>query len=245
MNSSPKLPNNNSRLLIISTSKIHGSAYMEYIAEEVKDFLGDKNELLFIPYAQPGGISFDEYTSYPREALKNYGIRVKGIHEYPSASKAIAQAQAIFTGGGNTFLLLKTLYEQGLVGPLREAISKGTPYMGSSAGSNIAGNSIGTTNDMPIVYPPTFEALQFLPFNINPHYLDPNPSSKHQGETRETRINEFHFQNSQKVIGLREGSWLRVEGKQILLKGEHSARLFEAGKKAQELAPVDISTSLL
>ena len=127
MNSSPILPNNNSRLLIISTSKIHGSAYMEYIAEEVKDFLGDKNELLFIPYAQPGGISFDEYTSYPREVLKEFGISVKGIHEYASAPEAIAQAQAIFTGGGNTFLLLKTLYEKGLVGPLRKVISEGTP----------------------------------------------------------------------------------------------------------------------
>ena len=245
MNSSPTLPNKHSRLLIISTSKIHGSEYMEYIAEEVKDFLGNKRELLFIPYAQPSGISYDEYTRFPKEALKNFGITVKGIHEFPSAPEAVAQAQAIFIGGGNTFLLLKTLYEQGLIGPLRDAISKGTPYMGSSAGSNITGLSIGTTNDMPIVYPPSFEALQFLPFNINPHYLDPDPDSKHQGETRETRINEFHGQNSQKVIGLREGSWLRVEGQQIVLKGQHSARLFEAGKAARELVPSDISAFLI
>tara|TARA_R110001592_G_scaffold243783_1_gene504999 strand:- start:244063 stop:244719 length:657 start_codon:yes stop_codon:yes gene_type:complete len=218
---------------------------MEYIAEEVQDFLGNKRELLFIPYAQPSGISYDEYTRFPKEALKNFGISVKGIHEFPSAPEAVAQAQAIFIGGGNTFLLLKTLYEQGLIGPLRDAISKGTPYMGSSAGSNITGLSIGTTNDMPIVYPPSFEALQFLPFNINPHYLDPDPDSKHQGETRETRINEFHGQNSQKVIGLREGSWLRVEGQQIVLKGQHSARLFEAGKAARELVPSDISAALI
>jgi dipeptidase E len=244
MKPSTALPNDNSRLLIISTSKIHGSAYMDYIAAEIKDFLGDKNELLFIPYAQPGGISFDEYTSYPKAALQGFGITVKGIHEYPSAQEAVEQAQAIFTGGGNTFLLLKTLYEQGLIELLREAVAKGTPYLGSSAGSNITGLSIGTTNDMPIVYPPSFEALQFLPFNINPHYLDPDPNSKHQGESRETRINEFHCQNSQKVIGLREGSWLRVEGKKILLKGEHSARLFEAGKEAREIAPADISSEL-
>tara|TARA_R110002050_G_scaffold3615_1_gene18863 strand:+ start:3238 stop:3894 length:657 start_codon:yes stop_codon:yes gene_type:complete len=218
---------------------------MEYIAEEVKDFLGNKRELLFIPYAQPSGISYDEYTRFPKEALKNFGISVKGIHEFPSAPEAVAQAQAIFIGGGNTFLLLKTLYEQGLIGPLRDAISKGTPYMGSSAGSNITGLSIGTTNDMPIVYPPSFEALQFLPFNINPHYLDPDPDSKHQGETRETRINEFHGQNPQKVIGLREGSWLRVEGQQIVLKGQHSARLFEAGKAARELVPSNISAALI
>jgi dipeptidase E len=244
MKSSLALPNDHSRLLIISTSKIHGSAYMEYIAAEIIDFLGDKNELLFIPYAQPGGISYDEYTSYPKTALQNYGIEVKGIHEYPSAREAVEQAQAIFTGGGNTFLLLKTLYEQGLIEPLRNVIAQGTPYLGSSAGSNLAGLSIGTTNDMPIVYPPSFEALQFLPFNINPHYLDPDPNSKHQGESRETRINEFHCQNNQKVIGLREGSWLRVEGKRILLKGEHSARLFEAGQKAREITPGDISAEI-
>lgn len=234
-----------SRLLIISTSKIHGSNYMEYIAAEVEDFLGDIKELLFIPYAQPGGISYDEYTEYPRQALAHLNFRVKGIHEYPSAPEAIANAEAVFIGGGNTFLLLKTLYEQGLMEPLRKAVTKGIPYMGSSAGSNITGLSIGTTNDMPIVYPPSFEALNFVPFNINPHYLDPNPDSKHQGETRETRINEFHCQNSQKVIGIREGSWLRIENKKIILKGAHTARLFSAGQAAQEIEPGDITNQLL
>lgn len=230
-----------SRVLMISTSKIYGSDYMAYILEEVQDFLGEAKELLFIPYARPGGISFEEYTEYPRQALANTGITVKGIHEYPDAKEAIASAQAVFVGGGNTFLLLKTLYEMDLVNPLREAIQKGTPYMGSSAGSNITGMSIGTTNDMPIVYPPSFEALALVPFNINPHYLDPQPDSKHQGETRATRIYEFHGQNTQPVIGLREGSWLRLEGNTLSLRGPHSAPLFKAGAELKEVAPGDLS----
>lgn len=230
-----------SKVLMISTSKIHGSEYMEYIRSEITDFLGAGKNILFIPYARPGGISFEEYTSYPQKALAPVGISVKGIHEYPDPVKAIAEAEAIFVGGGNTFLLTKTLYELNLIEPLRAAVVAGTPYMGSSAGSNITGLSIGTTNDMPIVYPPSFEALALVPFNINPHYLDPLPDSKHQGETRETRINEFHHQNPQAVIGIREGSWLRLESNRLSLRGSHQARLFEAGKEARELDPGDIS----
>jgi len=230
-----------SKVLMISTSKIHGSLYMQYLLEELSDFLGDRKELLFIPYARPGGISYEEYTQYPAKALQPIGIKVKGIHEYSDPKQAIAQAKAIFVGGGNTFLLTKTLYELELIEPLRAAVVAGTPYMGSSAGSNITGLSIGTTNDMPIVYPPSFEALALVPFNINPHYLDPNPDSKHQGETRATRINEFHFQNKQPVIGLREGSWLRLENKKLELKGPHSAPLFEAGKEMREIEQGDVS----
>lgn len=230
-----------SKVLMISTSKIHGSEYMSYILDEVLDFIGDAPEILFIPYARPGGISFEEYTAYPQKALAGTGVRVKGIQDFDNPKEAIAQAKAIFVGGGNTFLLLKTLYELDLMEPLRQAVTAGTPYMGSSAGSNITGISIGTTNDMPIVYPPSFEALGFVPFNINPHYLDPDPQSKHQGETRATRINEFHFQNPQAVIGLREGSWLRLEAGKLYLKGRHSAPLFEVGKDLRELAPGEVS----
>lgn len=230
-----------SKILMISTSKIYGSEYMEYLLDELQDFMGERKSLLFIPYAQPGGISYDEYTSYPQKALAPIGVEVKGIHEYADPMKAIAEAEAIFVGGGNTFLLTKTLYELELIEPLRAAVVAGTPYMGSSAGSNITGLSIGTTNDMPIVYPPSFHALTLVPFNINPHYLDPLPDSKHQGETRETRINEFHCQNSQPVIGIREGSWLRLENNRLELKGPHSARLFEAGQKPRELEAGDIS----
>ncbi len=230
-----------SKVLMISTSKIHGSEYMEYIIPEIKDFLAQRKSILFIPYARPGGITYDEYTSYPQKALAESGIEVKGIHEFADPVKAIAEAEAIFVGGGNTFLLTKTLYELNLIEPLRAAVVAGTPYMGSSAGSNITGLSIGTTNDMPIVYPPSFEALALVPFNINPHYLDPIPDTKHQGETRETRINEFHHQNSQAVIGIREGSWLRLQDSKLALRGAHSARLFEANKAAREVEPGEIS----
>lgn len=230
-----------SRLLIVSTSKIYGSSYMAYLLDEVKDFFAGADEILFIPYARPGGISFDEYTEAPRKAFAEIGISVKGIHEFDNPAEAVANAKGIFTGGGNTFLLLKTLYENKLIEPLRQAVKSGTPYMGSSAGSNITGLTIGTSNDMPILYPPSFDALQLVPFNINPHYLDPNPDSKHQGETRETRINEFHFQNDQAVIGLREGSWLRLENGALELKGSLQARLFEKGKEAREVEPGDVS----
>mgnify|MGYP003640172512 CR=1 FL=1 len=228
-------------ILIVSTSKIHGTSYMAYLLDEVKDFFTGKNEILFIPYARPGGISYDEYTTMPRAAFEEVGIKVRGIHEYDDPVNAVKEAKGIFTGGGNTFLLLKTLYDNGLIEPLRQAVKSGTPYMGSSAGSNITGLTIGTSNDMPIVYPPSFDALQLVPFNINPHYLDPDPNSKHQGETREMRINEFHFQNTQPVIGLREGSWLKVKNNTIELKGELDARLFEKGREPREVAPGDVS----
>ena len=226
--------NPNYRLLVISTSTIYGSGYLEYIREEIIDFL-QTDELLFIPFARPSGISHDAYTANVENALKPFGINVTGVHTYSDPKEAVRKAKAIFIGGGNTFLLLKTLYELGLVDVLREVVAQGIPYMGSSAGSNMTGLTIGTTNDMPIVYPPSFDALQFLPFNINPHYLDPDPTSKHKGETRETRINEFHQFNSQTVIGLREGSWLRVENGVITLKGDLKARIFKPNQEAQEV----------
>jgi len=214
---------------------------MGYLLDEVNSFFSGADEILFIPYARPSGISYDQYTEYPRKAFAEIGKKVKGIHEFDDPVKAVQQAKGIFTGGGNTFVLLKTLYENRLIPAIREAVKKGTPYMGSSAGSNITGLTVGTTNDMPIVYPPSFDALQLVPFNINPHYLDPDPNSKHQGETRETRINEFHHFNGQAVIGIREGSWLHVQGSTMSLKGELSARIFEKGKEPYEQEPGDIS----
>lgn len=229
------------KMLVVSTSKLHGSAYMAYLQDEVKAFFKNTEEVLFIPYARPGGMSYDEYTEAPRKAFAPLGLSVKGIHEFDDPAGAIKNAKGIFTGGGNTFLLLKTLYANDLIELLQQAVNDGVPYMGSSAGSNITGLSIGTSNDMPIVHPPSFDALQLLPFNINPHYLDPDPNSKHQGETRETRINEFHFFNDQTVVGLREGSWLHVDGNVIILKGELSARLFEAGREPREVEPGNVS----
>lgn len=224
------------KILIASTSTIHGSGYLEYVLEDAVKFL-NTDEVLFIPYARPSGMTYDEYTELPRKAFAQKNISVKGIHEFEKPKEAIENAQAIFVGGGNTFLLLKTLYDLALMDVLRKVVATGTPYMGSSAGSNITGLTIGTTNDMPIVYPPSFNALGLLPFNINPHYLDPDPSSTHKGETRETRINEFHQFNSQIVLGLREGSWLEIENGTIELKGKFTARLFQA----QE-APIELQT---
>lgn len=226
------------KLLIASTSTVHGSGYLEYIMDDAVRFLG-VDEIVFIPYARPSGVTFDEYTEAPRKAFATKGIKVKGLHEFQNPQEAILTAKAIFTGGGNTFLLLKSLYELDLIDVLRVAVNSGTPYMGSSAGSNITGLTIGTTNDMPIVYPPSFEALGFLPFNLNPHYLDPDLNSTHKGETRETRIKEFHQFNSQAVLGLREGSWLEVQDGKIELKGDLTARLFQQGKEAVEISEID------
>lgn len=224
------------RILAASTSTLHGSGYLSYILEEAKSFLGAE-EILFIPYARPSGISYEEYTDVPRNAFSEVGIQVRGIHEFENPKEAIQKAKAIFVGGGNTFLLLKTLYELDLMNALKEAVENGTPYMGSSAGTNITGLSIGTTNDMPIVHPPSLEALGFLPFNLNPHYLDPDLNSTHKGETRETRIKEFHAFNNQVVLGLREGSWLEASNGEIILKGNLTARLFQQGIQPIEIEP--------
>jgi len=225
------------KLLIVSTSTIHGSGYLEYLTDEISDFFSGIKEVIFIPYARPSGMTHDDYTANARKKFEALNIKIKGLHECTDPIVAIQQAQGVFTGGGNTFLLLKTLYELDLIKELRTKIENGMPYMGTSAGSNITGLSIGTTNDMPIVYPPSFDAIGVLPFNINPHYLDPDPNSKHKGETRQTRIEEFLVFNDIKVVGLREGSWLRVEGDEIELKGPLTARIFIKGKEVYEHKP--------
>lgn len=224
------------KLLAVSTSTIFGSEFLAYIKDEFVEFI-QSDELLFVPFARPSGISFDSYTMKVQEALMDKNIKVRGLHEFDNKKKAIQDAKAIFVGGGNTFLLLKTLYDLDLMPQLRVQIAKGIPYVGTSAGSNLTGLTIGTTNDMPIVYPPSFDALGFLPFNINPHYLDPDPASTHKGETRETRIQEFHQFNSQPVVGLREGSWLNVNAGKIELRGSLTARLFKPNSEPVELAP--------
>jgi dipeptidase E len=200
-------------------------------------FFKNTNEILFIPYARPGGINHNDYTQKATEAFAKIGKTVKGIHEFDDASEAVNQAKGIFTGGGNTFVLVNQLYKNQLLVPLKEAINNGTPYLGTSAGSNICGLTINTTNDMPIVYPPSFKTLGLVPFNINPHYLDPDPNSTHKGETRETRIREFHAFNSPPVVGLREGSWLDVKEDSIILKGTLQSRIFEYNKEPYEVEP--------
>ncbi len=207
--------------------------------------LQGKSSLLFIPYARPGSISHKDYTSKAREAFAQWDVSVTGLHEHADPVKAVSKAEAVFIGGGNTFLLLRQLYANKLVQPLQERVAKGMPYMGTSAGTNVAGRTIGTTNDMPIVHVKSFDALQLVPFNINPHFQDPEPDSTHMGETREMRIAEFHQHNRQPVVGLREGSMLRIAGDRIALLGPLSARIFLQGQKPMEFKPGDDISFLL
>lgn len=225
------------RVILASTSTLHNSGYLDYLLPTLKEHFNRVSNLLFIPYAQPSGISYDDYTAKVREAFQKINIEVKGIHEFSDPKQAIEKAEGIFTGGGNTFLLVTKLYEQQLLEVLKKTIDNGTPYLGCSAGSNIGGKTMNTTNDMPIILPPSFETLGFINFNLNPHYLDPIEGSTHMGETRETRINEFHKLSSIPVLGLREGSWLEVYGDQVILRGDLTARLFRAGEFAVEMAP--------
>lgn len=223
------------QILIASTSTVHNSGYLEYLLEALKIHFKNIDTVLFIPYARPGGISHQDYTEIVQTAFSKINKVVKGLHEFDDPKDAIESAQAIFTGGGNTFVLVNQLYKNDLISKLKTSIESGTPYLGTSAGSNICGLSIGTSNDMPIVYPPSFNTLGVVPFNINPHYLDPDSESTHMGETRETRIKEFHKFNSQPVIGLREGSCLKVKGSKIVLIGSLKARIFEKNKQPYEI----------
>ena len=223
------------QMIIASTSTLHGSGYLNYLLEELTIFFKDADSILFIPYARPGGISHDEYTQKAKEAFSEIGKQVKGIHEFDNPKDAIKNAKGIFVGGGNTFVLVNQLYRNNLISTLQDVIHSGTPYLGTSAGSNICGLTLNTTNDMPIVYPPSFKTLAIVPFNINPHYLDPDITSTHKGETRETRILEFLTQNDTKVVGLREGNWIRRIGDKISVEGLHTTRIFEKGKEAYEI----------
>ncbi|AEW85509.1 dipeptidase PepE [Flavobacterium columnare] len=225
------------KVILASTSTLYNGGYLEYLLPTLSKHFNEVRSILFIPYAQPSGISYEEYTAKVKEAFSKIGITVKGIHEFENTIEAVKNAEAIFTGGGNTFLLVTKLYEKGLIPVLKEVIKKGTPYLGTSAGSNIGGRTINTTNDMPIILPPSFDTLGLISFNLNPHYLDPIEGSTHMGETRETRINEFHKLSTIPVLGLREGSWLEVYDSDIFLRGELTARLFRSGEFAVEMAP--------
>lgn len=222
-------------MIIASTSTLHGSGYLEYLLDDLTILFKEASEILFIPYARPSGISYDEYTTKVADTFLKINKQVKGIHTFENPVTAIKTAEAIFVGGGNTFVLLNQLHKNNLITVLKDTVKNGTPYLGTSAGSNICGLTIKTTNDMPIVHPPSLNALALIPFNINPHYLDSDLNSKHMGETRETRIHEFHQFNNQPVIGLREGSWLKVSKNSIILKGNLNARIFEKNKVAYEI----------
>lgn len=223
------------KILLASTSTVYGGTYLSYLHDELIRFFEGIDQIVFLPYARPSGISHDEYTEIVQKGFDSIGKKIKGLHTFSNLEQALRDAQAIFTGGGNTFLLVTQLYELKLMDVLREVVEKGTPYMGTSAGSNIAGLTMQTTNDMPIVYPPSFKTLGVVPFNLNPHYLDPDPNSKHKGETRETRIKEFHKLNDIPVVGLREGSWICLENGKFSLKGDLTARLFLKNEPPKEV----------
>jgi dipeptidase E len=224
------------RILLLSSSTIFGSGPFDHAEAEIRDFLQGIGEVLFVPFALADRARYFERI---RDRFAKMGLGVSSLHAAPDKLKAVEVAQAIFVGGGNTFRLLKTLYDLNLLDVIRQRGNAGLPYIGSSAGSNIAGPTIKTTNDMPIVQPPSFEALGLVPFQINPHYLDADPGSKHMGETREERITQFLEENDTPVVGLREGAILRIEQGRTRLAGVAGARVFQKGMEPIELVPGD------
>ena len=223
------------KLILASTSTLHGGDYLDYLLPTLESHFSNCKTLLFIPYARPGGLSYKDYTKKVSDTFAKINITVKGIHEFDNAAEAVQNAEAIFTGGGNTFLLVSELYKNHIMAILKETIIAGIPYLGTSAGSNIGGKTMNTTNDMPIVLPESFNTLGLINFNLNPHYLDTDKQSTHMGETRETRINEFHSVSNIPVLGLREGSWLEVSDSKVILKGNLKARLFRKNEIAIEI----------
>ena len=223
-------------LLLISNSTMHGGTYLSHCAAEIRDFLGaGTKRVAFVPYALA---DHDGYEAAAKSAFAALGFALASVHHATSPCDAVRDADAVFVGGGNTFRLLDTLYRTELLQAIRARVGAGMRYIGSSAGTNVATLSIKTTNDMPIVMPPSFEALRLVPFQINPHYLDPDPDSKHMGETREERLMQFHEENDTPVLGIREGCMLRVEDDRMELRGTTGARLFRRGRPREEFTPV-------
>jgi dipeptidase E len=233
------------KLLLISNSTMPGEPYLDYPKYEIQKFLGEKPvTALFIPYAAVT-FSFDEYCNKVEERFAEIGHHIVGIHTFENPVKAIEQAEAIVVGGGNTWQLVRMMHERKLMNPIREKIFNETPYIGWSAGSNVACPSLRTTNDMPIIDPLGFECIGLVPFQINPHYLDANPEG-HGGETREQRINEFLEINPDVyVAGLREGTMFKFENEHLELIGNRSCRIFKKGKEPQELTSGDNFNFLL
>lgn len=229
-------------LLLLSSSTKHGTGFLEHALPAVAELLAGRERLLFVPFAKQ---DHDAYAATVQAAVEPLGITVEGLHRAADPVAAVREAQAVFVGGGNTFRLLAALHRLGIVAPLREAVRGGTPYLGASAGTNMACPTLRTSNDMPIVQPPSFEAIGLVPFQVNPHYLDPDPGSTHMGETREQRIVEFLEDNDVPVLGIREGGWLRIRGEHAELGGSAGARLFARGSEPRELPPGADVTFLL
>jgi len=231
----------NKRVLLISNSTLYGSGYLDHAAAEIRDFLGDLKRVLFVPFAL---YDRDAYAATAKDRFNRLGYDLTSIHNTPNPVKAVNDTEAVFIGGGNTFRLLKCLYDFNLLEPIRRRVLDGMPYVGSSAGSNVAGPTIKTTKDMPIVQPPSFDALGLVAFQISPHFQDPDPNSTHMGETQEERILQFLEENDTTVAGLREGAMVRVENATTTLKGSSGARIFRKGQAPVERAPLSLLDDL-
>ena len=228
------MKSNRQRVLLISNSTLYGSGYLDHAESEIRNFLGDVGEVLFIPFAL---YDRDAYTSMARNRFQKMSFGLESIHTAADAQQAVNDAGALFIGGGNTFRLLKALYDSDVLPTIRRRVAEGMAYIGSSAGANVAGPTIKTTKDMPIVQPPSFDALGLVPFQISPHFLDPDPNSTHMGETQEERIHQFLEENDTPVVGLREGAMVRVENGSHILKGLSGARIFRRGHDPVEMKP--------
>jgi dipeptidase E len=229
------------RLLLISNSINHGQGFLDHVIHEIDGFLGEVRSLAFIPFAQKDR---EGAAGRVRDRLAEIGVEVATVTADEAGRNLLRNCAAAFTGGGNTFRLLKTLQEAGMIQILAERGPAGMPYIGSSAGTNIATPTIRTTNDMPIVQPASFDAIGLVPFQINPHYIDAHLAT-HMGETREQRLKEFHEENETVVVGLREGAWIRVEGGKATLGGANGARIFRRELEPEERGSGDELGDLL
>jgi dipeptidase E len=229
-------------LLLLSNSVSPGMGVLEHARDVIGELVPPGSRLLFLPYASADR---DRYADVMAAALAPLSVSVRSAHRYRDPAAELGSCDAVFAGGGNSFRLLRALQAAGMVAALRASATAGLPYLGASAGTNMACPTLRTTNDMPIVQPESFDAIGLIPFQINPHYLDPDPASTHQGETRPQRIGEFLEENDVPVLGLREGSWLRVSGDTALVGGTGGARLFGRSQEARELQPgADVSELL-
>jgi dipeptidase E len=234
----PEEPRKN--LLLISSSTVYGRGYLDHAESEIRSMLAGLDRVLFVPFAL---YDRDAYAAKAKRRFRQMGFVVESVHE-SLTQRAVEEAQAIFIGGGNTFRLLKALYDYDLLKTIHDRVEAGVPFIGSSAGSIVAGPTLKTTKDMPVVQPPSFDALHLVNFQISPHYLDPDPSSTHMGETQEERIMQYLEENDRPVVGLREGTLLRVHHGSIVLRGDSSARIFRRGHRPTEVPPdSDLSTA--
>lgn len=232
------------KLLLLSNSTLPWESYLEWSKDSIIRFMGEKRNILFLPFATTW--SFDDYERKVQKSFEWTDLEILSIHHTDDYKKAIKQAEVLFIGWGNTFLLVKRLYDFDLVELIGNRVkNEGLLYIWASAGTNLACPQISTTNDMPIVEPSSFSTFWFLPFQINPHYLDSHPT-KHMGETREQRIREFLSVNPEiKVIWLREWTLLERDGNTLFFHGAKTLRLFEFGKEPIEIFEKDVSFLIL